>query len=280
MITPDPGSSKRIAITLSTIEIGPRKGTRGLCYTIVTRGGSSGSCAGAPDELFRDVPFTFGYMLMGAGDQYATFSGIASDDVARLEIYTATGNRIDVALRDNAFLAEVGLSRLPAKMVAYDTAGRVIGIRQTPREQGPQTPVGQPILRLSASAEGSTLDLIVNRTKEGGQCWFGRGTGQARISMGSCIGKDWRDAPLRIGLIPASPLFLYGRVRDDIKHITARYANGDTLDIEPGQYGYVLATIPPEQRAKGSRIVEFIGLDDQGHVVAREPIPASPQGGG
>jgi hypothetical protein len=107
-----------------------------------------------------------------------------------------------------------------------------------------------------------------------------RGTGQAHINTGSCIGKDWRNAPLRIGFIPASPLFLYGRVRNDITHVTARYANGDTLEIEPEQYGYVLPTIPAEQRAKGSRIVEFIGRDDQGNVVAREPIPPSPQAGG
>ena len=280
VITPDPGSSKRIAIMLATPRIGPRKGMRSVCYTIITRGGSSGSCASTSDGPFNDAPFTFGYMLMGAGDQYATFSGIASDDVARLEIYTATGNRINVALRDNAYLSEVALARLPAKMVAYDAAGRVIGIRQTPREQGPQTPVGQPILRLSASAEGSTLNLIVNRTREGGQCWFGRGTGQARVNMGSCIGKDWTEAPLRVGFIPASPLFLYGRVRDDIKHVTARFASGDTLQIEPGRYGYVLLTIPPGQREKGSRIVEFIGRDDQGQVVAREPVPAGSKSGG
>jgi hypothetical protein len=274
VITPDPGSSKRIAITISTLDIGPHKGTRSVCYTVITRGGSGGGCAGAPGGLFKDVPFTFGYTVMGAGDQYATFEGIASDDVARLELYTATGNRIDVPLRDNAFLAEVALARFPAKMVAYDAQGRVIGIRQTPRDEGPQTPIGEPILRLSETANGSSLELVAYRTKEGGRCWFGRGTGKARVNMGGCVGKEWREAPLRIGFIPEPPLFLYGQVRDEIKRITVRYADGEELKIEPERYGYVLVTIPPERREEGSRVVEFIGYDAQGRVVARERLPA------
>jgi hypothetical protein len=277
VIRPDPGSSKRIAVTISTLDIGPHTGTPGVCYTVITRGGSGGGCAGAPGELFKDVPFTFGYTVMGAGDQYATFDGIASDDVARLEIFTATGNRLDVALRDNAFLAEVALARLPAKMVAYDAEGRVIGIRETPRDEGPQTPVGEPILRLSESADGSSLELLAYRTKEGGQCWFGRGTNRARVNMGGCIGKEWRNAPLRVGFMPEPPLFVYGRVRDEVKRITVRYADGDELQIEPERYGYVLFAIPPAHRHEGSRVVEFVGHDAQGQVVARQRLAGRPR---
>jgi hypothetical protein len=278
VVAPDPGSSKRIAITISTLDRGPIARTRSVCYTVITRGGSGGGCAGAPGRLFKDVPFTFGYTVMGAGDQYATFEGIASDDVARLEIYTATGNRIYVALRDNAFLAEVALARLPAKMVAYDRQGRVIGIRETPRDEGQQTPVGDSILRLSASADGSTLELAAYRTKESGQCWFGRGTGKARVNMGGCISKEWSYAPLRVGLIPEPPLFLYGRVRDEIKRIGVRYADGTELAIEPERYGYVLVTVPADFRERG-RPTDFVGYDAHGRVVARERLHERPRGG-
>ena len=47
------------------------------------------------------------------------------------EIFTATGDRIPVPLRDNAYLIEVAFARFPAKVVAYDAEGRVIGIERT-----------------------------------------------------------------------------------------------------------------------------------------------------
>jgi hypothetical protein len=44
-----------------------------------------------------------------------------------MEIFTATGTQIDVPLRDNAFLADIALARLPVKMVfdaqRFDTTG-------------------------------------------------------------------------------------------------------------------------------------------------------------
>lgn len=271
LIAPDPQSGKRIAVTISTLEREPQKGARAVCYALVTRGGTGGGCAGAPGRLFEDAPFTFGYSVIGAGDQYATFSGIASDDVARLELFTAAGNRIAVALRDNTYLAEVALARLPAKMVAYDGQGRVIGIRETPRADGPATVVGEPILRLTARADGSSLELIAYRTREGGQCWFGRGTGNARVNVSSCIGKDWRQAPLRLGLLPDPALFVYGRVRDDVKRITLRYADGDEQQIEPERDGYALVVMPPEHRSDAARLIELVGLNAEGDVVARLP---------
>ena len=271
VLRPDPASSKRIVVTISKVEIGPGHGEPGVCYAEIARGGSGGGCIGEPGKLFRQgPPFTGGYSVTGAGSQYASFAGLASDEVARLEIFTATGNRITVPLRDNAYLAEVALARMPAKLVAYDAEGRVIGIQETPHEEGPSTPVGEPILRLSAKAEGSSLELIAVRTKEGGQCWFARGRGEARVNAGSCIGKDWRLAPLRVGWLPDPPIFLYGRAREDIERITLRYADGDEQQIEPGRYGYVLFVIPEQHRTETGRLVELAGLDSHGEVVARE----------
>ncbi len=277
VLTPDPDSSKRIAITIGEspllrTDAGERPKRPAICTSVLSRGTASGGCMSF-DDMFPDVPFTFGYSVVGAGDQFATFAGIASDDVARLELFTATGNRIDVPLRDNAYLAEVALARLPAKLVAYDTEGRVIGIRETPRDDGPATPVGEPILRLKASAADGSLELVAYRTREGGQCWFGRGTGTARVNVGSCIGKDWREAPVRLGLLPDPAVFVYGRVRDEVKRITLRYADGDEQRIEPERDGYVLFVIPPEHRTQARRLVEFWGLAFDGKVVARQRLP-------
>jgi hypothetical protein len=189
--------------------------------------------------------------------------------VARLAIFTSTGNTIPVALHDNAYLAQVALARLPAKLVAYDADGRVIGIEEAGDREPPATPTGEPIVQLSATAGESSLELRALRTKEGGQCWFARYRGPANGQSGSCVGPDWTTAPLRVGWHGNPPLFVYGRARDDIKRITLRYADGQTQQIEPGRYGYVLYTIPPAHREEGHELIGMIGRGADGEVVAR-----------
>ncbi len=215
-------------------------------------------------------PFTGGFSVAGEGAQYGVFGGLASDDVARLAIYTSTGNTIPVALHDNAYLAEVALARLPAKLVAYDDAGRVIGIEdESTGEEGPATPVGEPIVQLSASAEGSTIELRVLRTEEGGQCLFTHHTGEHSGYSTGCTPRNWVRGPLRVGWDGSPPLFVYGRAREDIRTITLRYADGETREIEPGKYGYVLYTVPPEHRVKGHELVELAGRGADGELIDR-----------
>jgi hypothetical protein len=271
LLTPDPGSAKRIAVTIGEFEH-PAPTTRPgpvVCATVISRDGSGGGCTPLAD-MFPIAPFTFGYSVSGAGDQYATFAGLASDDVARLQIYTAKGNTIRVALRDNAFLAEVALARLPAKMVAYDAQGRVIGIETTPRDEGPQRILPERVLELRASAEGVvTLELRANKTREGGECWAVRGTGSVQVNAGACITKTWSYAPLRLGTIPDPAIFVYGRVRSDVRRLGLRYADGVSGEVVPGQRGYVLSVVPERQRRHGGELVEIIGRGEDGRAIAR-----------
>jgi hypothetical protein len=267
VLTPDPGSSKRIAISVGTHgHMGPTPGQRRvICTHLLTRGGASGGCMPVDDPFFR-TPFTFGATMIGAGDQFATFSGVASDEVVRLELYTATGDRIDVPLRDNAYLTEVSLARLPAKLVAYDSEGRVIGIEETPAGEGPARPYGKPIVELERSVTGvGSMTLIANRTREGGQCWQARGTGRAAVNTGSCIPRRWVDAPLRTA---TTAVFLYGRVRDDVKRLELRFDDGQSSAIAPGEHGYLLAILPDGREAR--ELVEIVGHGADGEVVARQ----------
>lgn len=266
VLTPDPGSSKRVAISVGTYGLRPEQdGRRGICTHLLTRGGTSSGCMPV-DDPFPGAPFTFGYTVIGAGDQFATFDGIASDDVARLELFTATGDRIDVPLRDNAYLTEVSLARLPARMVAYDSEGRVIGIEETPRGEGPARPYGEPIVQLERSVNGvGSITLIANRTREGGQCWQARGTGQAAVNTGSCIPKEWVDTPLRMA---TTEVFLYGRVRDDVVRLELRFGDGQSSTIAPGEHGYLLATLPDGRDAR--ELVEIVGRGADGEIVARQ----------
>jgi hypothetical protein len=272
IVAPNPDDPKRVAITVGKGGIDPAAGARPmLCETLL---GNDGTAAGGClDPTFSQAPFSFGYTVTGAGDQYATFAGVASDDVARLELYTATGNRIDVALRDNAYLAEVALARLPAKLVAYDTSGRVIGIEETPREQGPVHVLPQTIVELSAGVPAvGTLELRANRTREGGECWFVRGTGDVSVRAGSCTPKEWTVAPVQVGAIPDPAVFVYGRVRDDVDELVLRFADGTTTSIEPGKRGYVLEALPERQRTTGHELVEIVGRGAGGRVVARQRL--------
>jgi hypothetical protein len=276
VITPDPGSSKRIAITLDRGNGGRLgAGGPGIGYSVLAGGSASGSRVDL-DNPFPRAPFTFSYGTMGAGDQYATFAGLASDDVARLEIFTASGHRLEVPLKDNAYLAEVALARFPAKLVAYDRQGRVIGIESTFRDEGPFTVHGPPILTLKESHRGTTLELRANRTLEGGECAYLKGTGRDRRNSSACTPEDWTHAPLRVGIHGNPPIFLYGRAREDIVRVELRYRDGRVVAIQPGARGYVLEPLPLDTTER-SPIREIVGLDAEERVVARERMPVAPR---
>jgi len=270
VLTPDPESGKRIAVAITG---------SGVCYAEIERSGTGGGCMGRPGHLFEHAPFTGGSGVNGAGAQYATFAGVASDDVARLEIFTATGNRIDVPLRDNAYLAEVALASMPAKLVAYDRDGRVIGIEQPPHGRGPQTPTGPAILRLSADSAAGSLELLVLRTKEGGQCSFMRGSALSGGEMGGCSGAEWQGPALALAGAPSDPAaFLDGRVREDVARIDLQYADGDVQTIEPERYGYVLVALPSRHWSAAARLEGLVGYDAKGRVVGRVRLPVLQSG--
>jgi hypothetical protein len=119
LIRPDPHDFLRVAIAAD--DWGQ------ICYGQVMRGGIGTTCA-QPGELFTGTPFTGGWTYAGAGSQFVFAAGIATDDVARLELFLGNGERKEVALRDNAFVVRAARAKFPARIVAYDAAGRVIGI--------------------------------------------------------------------------------------------------------------------------------------------------------
>jgi hypothetical protein len=272
VLTPDPGSAKRVLVTIGRLEPASSKAAANLsvCTWLISHDGTIGGGCNPVAKMFPRAPFTFGYSVSGAGDQYATFAGLASDDVSRLEIFTSSGNKLDVPLRDNAFLADVALARLPVRVVAYDAQNRVIGIETTPREEGPQRVLPGAIVNMQATVAGvGTLELRANKTREGGECWAVRGSGGGLLNAGACVGKTWTYAPLRLGTFPDPPAFVYGRVRDDIQRLTLRYADGDSDEIVRGEHGYVLSVLPARHRSEGHQLVEIVGRDRGGQVIAQ-----------
>ena len=56
-------------------------------------------------------------------------SGLASDDVARIEVFLGNGERWQAPLRDNVTAFRLQRAKFPARIVAYDDAGRVIDVK-------------------------------------------------------------------------------------------------------------------------------------------------------
>jgi hypothetical protein len=118
VLTPDPDSSLRIAVSL----IG-KKG-RNICVSTFDPGSEvlgSGGCA--VGLLLK--PFDVG--LSGNGTAFVVFSGLAGDDVAWIDLFLADGERWPVPLSDNAFAVQAPRTEFPVNLVAYDNGGRVIG---------------------------------------------------------------------------------------------------------------------------------------------------------
>jgi hypothetical protein len=98
-----------------------------ICAYLVTRGGIGGNCVPLRQK-FRRGPMALSWGFSGVGQQFWIVDGLVSDDVARVEIFLGTGERIRAPLRDNVVIARVQRAKFPARVVGYDLQGRVIGV--------------------------------------------------------------------------------------------------------------------------------------------------------
>ena len=99
-----------------------------ICVGLVSRGGFGGGCRDL-EQLFERTPLAVTWGFSGGGQQIWIVSGVASDDVARIEVFLGNGERWRAPLRDNATAFRVQRAKFPARVVAYDAAGRVIDVR-------------------------------------------------------------------------------------------------------------------------------------------------------
>ncbi|MGD0165748.1 MAG: hypothetical protein ABSC51_00455 [Gaiellaceae bacterium] len=121
VLTPDPGGIEQVMVRLD------RGGE--LCVVVVVKRVESYSCDPF-ERVWKRFPWPFFWLTSGGpmGDQYTSIVGIADDQVARMTLFLADGESVAVPLKDNTFVIEVASSKLPYRLVAYDGAGRVIGI--------------------------------------------------------------------------------------------------------------------------------------------------------
>jgi hypothetical protein len=272
VLTPDPDRLLRIVVTLNAHR--PGGPAAGLCAWTVGRGGGGGGCMQYP-EVFDEKPISGG--LMGGGSAaFVTVSGLASDDVDRIEALLADGQRADVPLRDNAYLVDLPRANLPARLVSYDAEGRVIGVSEPWQDFGGSTSVpargrATTLIRVSGP-HGVHGELSVGPSTDGGECVFVRDHVDAhRGGVGvSCHAPSWTGPVLQLGS-SFPPHFVEGRVRSDVKTLRIRFADGSSTDVTPTR-GYVLWAAPEANLDHAKRATEVVGLRADGSEVARRSL--------
>ena len=131
VLQPDPRSHVRVIIWLSREPIW-RAGKRtartrsSICTSTITgmRGDGFGCGYGLADH-----PLAVGFGFSSSHDQLAVIDGLASDAVSRIDLFLNDGERWPLPLKDNAFVTYVPRADLPAKLVGYDSQGKVIVIQ-------------------------------------------------------------------------------------------------------------------------------------------------------
>ncbi|MBA2385273.1 MAG: hypothetical protein H0V68_11520 [Actinobacteria bacterium] len=132
VIYPDPDDFLAVAVgdkTLLSLHA-PRRARLGedtICVGLISRGGVGTGCRDG-ERLFDRGPLALSWGFSGGGQQNWIVSGVASDDVDRIEVFLGNGERWRAPLRDNATAFRIQRAKFPARLVGYDDAGRVIGV--------------------------------------------------------------------------------------------------------------------------------------------------------
>lgn len=121
VITPDPNHPVKVVLSL----IGKRG--RNLCMTVYYGYSSSGGCAvGLLLKPFNyDISSHMNPDCSSCGG--VVVAGVASDEVARMELFLPGGTRRAVPLKDNVFLIALRPNTYAWNLVAYDRNGLIIG---------------------------------------------------------------------------------------------------------------------------------------------------------
>jgi hypothetical protein len=245
-IQPDPKDYLRIGVV--ALSRGDSLADRGsvICTLTIDRNGGGGGCSRA-DHLFDRWPFTWSSSSSGAG-QYSVLAGLASDDVARLELFSARGDPVRVPLRDNAWLARVAGRDYPLRLVAYDDEGRVIGIHaeQSNGNTSPAPAEAKSSVRnlaRVAGESGQTATLRAGTVVGGYRCY--RLEVSNRGGGGGCTRWPVGGQPLAFveGAATHGDVFFTGPLPPATATVSLSYPNGESSEAEPIG-GFLVYAVP------------------------------------
>jgi hypothetical protein len=281
-ITPDPAAPERMVVSVrpAGAAYGPHlRNKLQVCAEVVGGRFTASGCWPA-GRLFSTAPFSFA-LSEQAGLQTTTIAGLASDEVTKLTLYLATGREVSVPLRDNGYLINAVKADYPLRLVARDSAGRVIGIKtlangQETRRTGPM-PVANAhwttvvrnrigsVFTAPSTTGGSCYAIRVGTVTNGPTC------AQAPSATALQVGVGWNKQGTEIT----------GRAGSAIAHVIIRLRNGQTQTITPVR-GYVLAAAPPPASANPNAdpVLSITALGANGQALATGPRTSLSGGSG
>jgi hypothetical protein len=279
VVAPDPGLPYRVAITLNTSSHGTKP--IGVCTWQIGANGGGGGCQRRA-SMFSSGPITSG---IGGGDgssEYNTLTGLASDDVARITAYLSTGQTQQVALKDNAYFAELARDAFPVRLVAYDSQGRIIGLQTVRTFAGfAASPArGRPtLIKRVATATGGYVELYVGPSTTGGTCTYIRshesphagGVGEECLQPGMTS----RNAGPLLEPMGSPAVAITGHVPAGTAAVTLRYADGKTTTTRPID-GYIVYAIPAAHLRPGHQLTRATAVTGNGTTLATQAIPYHP----
>jgi len=273
VVKPDPVGHARVALGLVDVQrdpawMLPRPTGEQFCSILSALPDVTlGSC-GPVGSLFAHKPVTFSVSGSLGGSQYQVLHGLASDDVARLEVYLATGERLAVPLTDNVFAMEIARTKFPIRLVGYDADGRVVAIWTASdplTRSGPRPVEGEMrVAKRVVTPTGQVATLRTGPATEGRGCWELRRSGEGE--GGGCHQLEHTGPPLPLNASTSGLVF--GTPAPEIAAVELRFRNGERVRTEPVG-GVVLHALTAAQLESGG-LELAIGLDDDGDEVARQ----------
>jgi hypothetical protein len=273
VVKPDPKGLRVVVVGLVHFDKSARYPTMPagdmVCTNTLMPGFGGGGGCSRIDDLFNRGPFSYSLGGNQGGDQYALVSGLASDDVARMELFLAAGEQLAVPLRDNVYAIDVARLKFPIRLVAFNGDDRVIGIwtyaHDPLADPGPRPIEGkQRVTRRVRAADGSLATLRLGPSTAGTTCWqieFRDGHGS-----GGCQQKQYRGPALALSVDSAG--VVEGTASPSVATVELTLRNGQSMTVEPVQ-GVVLQSLTPAQADAGGPELA-IGLDGSGQEVGRQ----------
>ncbi len=193
-----------------------------------------------------------------------------------MTVYQADGQVLPVPLRDNLYAVRALRAAYPVRLVASDSAGRVVGIKTFESDLGgsrrvrPTPGVAWRKVTTASDAQRREWSLWVAPAVGGGSCYELR-TPSGTVQSG-CRPSPYAGSMLAVSITGRDgdqPL-LAGVVGDAVTRVAVRYPDGTAITVRPVE-GYMLAALDLTGTRR-SGALQLQAFDKDGVPIAQAQI--------